>query len=145
MKIFSIAKQSIRPNTSSCFKCKIDHLKTATAHRKSVAQQYTQGLKSSGPILPIVPSWADPVWRLYVIRHPQCEEFQRRLSDSGIETGIHYSIPPHLQKAYCDAGFSRGKFPLSEKLSKEIISLPMCPSQGQERTEYVIEKILSLA
>ena len=94
---------------------------------------------------PTVPSWADPVWHLYVIRHPQREKFQRRLLDSGIETGIHYPIPPHLQKAYSDAGFTKGNFPLSEKLSEEIISLPMCPSQSQEQTDYVLEKICALS
>ena len=133
------------PIQAAVLNVKIDHLKKTTVRRKSVAQQYTQGLESTGLILPTVPSWADPVWHLYVIRHPQREAFQRRLSNSGIETGIHYPIPPHLQKAYMDAGFSRGRFPLSEKLSEEIISLPMCPSQSQEQTDYVLEKICALS
>lgn len=132
------------PIQAAVLNVKIDHLETATARRKNVAQQYTQGLKSSGLILPTIPDWADPVWHLYVIRHPQREEFQRRLSDSGIETGIHYPIPPHLQKVYGEAGFSKGQFPLTEKLSQEIVSLPMCPSQSQEQTEFVIDKISSL-
>jgi len=133
------------PIQAAVLNVKIDHLKKTTVRRKSVAQQYTQGLESTGLILPTVPSWADPVWHLYVIRHPQREAFQRRLSNSGIETGIHYPIPPHLQKAYMDAGFSRGRFPLSEKLSEEIISLPMCPSQSQEQTDYVLDKICALS
>ncbi len=133
------------PIQAAVLNVKIDHFEKANARRKNVALQYTQGLASTGLILPTVPSWADPVWHLYVIRHPQREKFQKRLSDSGIETGIHYPIPPHLQKAYSDADFSKGKFPLSEKLSGEIISLPMCPSQSQENTDYVLEKIRSLS
>ena len=123
---------------------KLDHLKKSTERRTTIAQHYTRGLQNTGLILPTVPSWADPVWHLYVIRHPKREEFQQRLSDAGIETGIHYPIPPHLQKAYESAGFSRGRFPLTEKISKEIISLPMCPSQKQEQTNYVIDRICAV-
>ena len=90
-------------------------------------------------------TWADPVWHLYVIRHPERRKFQLRLKEAGIETGIHYPIPPHKQKAYCNEGFHQGQFPVSELLSREIISLPMCPAQSKQQTDYVIDKVCSLA
>tara|TARA_B100000767_G_scaffold268727_1_gene289465 strand:+ start:1466 stop:2560 length:1095 start_codon:yes stop_codon:yes gene_type:complete len=133
------------PLQAAILNVKLSQLEAWTNCRKSVAAHYSQGLVGSGLVLPAVRSWADPVWHLYVIRHPQRQKFQKRLKQAGIETGIHYPIPPHQQKAYANAGFSKGQFPLSEQFSKEVISLPMCPAQSQQQTDYVIEKINSLA
>jgi dTDP-4-amino-4,6-dideoxygalactose transaminase len=133
------------PLQAAVLNVKLTHLDRWTQSRKDVAAQYSQGLADIGLTLPVVPSWADPVWHLYVIRHPQREGFQQRLKDAGIETVIHYPIPPHLQKAYANAGLFRGQLPLSERLAKEVISLPMCPAQTPQQTRYVIERVRALA
>ena len=133
------------PMQAAVLNVKLDHLNTWTERRRNLARQYSHGLANMGLVLPSVPTWADPVWHLYVIRHPERQRFQQRLQEAGIDTGIHYPIPPHLQKNYASTGFFKGQFPLTEKFSKEVVSLPMCPAQTQQQTEYVIEKILSLA
>ena len=95
--------------------------------------------------MPHVADWAEPVWHLYVLRHPRRDAFQARLAEAGISTVIHYPIPPHLQKAYADSGSSEGAFPIAERLARGGISLPMCPGQSQEQTDYVIDQVLRLA
>lgn len=124
---------------------KLQQLPIWSAQRQAVAARYSAGLADLGLVLPHVPNWADPVWHLYVVRHPDRAGFQNRLAAVGIDTVIHYPIPPHLQKAYAPAGFTKGQFPISETMADEVLSLPMCPSQSPEQTEYVIEQVRTLA
>ncbi|MCD9150045.1 DegT/DnrJ/EryC1/StrS family aminotransferase [Pseudophaeobacter flagellatus] len=114
------------------------------AKRQAIARRYSDAFAKAGATIPFVPDWADPVWHLYVLRHADRDQFQNRLTAAGVATAIHYPIPPHLQKAYSDMGYEPGRFPLSETLAKEVISLPMCPAQTDEQTDYVIDTVLNL-
>jgi dTDP-4-amino-4,6-dideoxygalactose transaminase len=88
-----------------------------------------------------VPSWAKPVFHLYVIRSQKRDELQKYLSENGVGTGLHYPIPLHLQKAYADLGYGEGDFPITEKVANEILSLPLYPQLTDEQIEYVSSKI----
>ena len=123
---------------------KLKALDTATARRQAIAKRYSAAFCAAGIGAPHVPDWAGPVWHLYVLRHPDRDAFQKRLGGAGIGTVIHYPIPPHLQQAYADAGYRRGHFPLAERLADEVLSLPMCPAQTAEQTDYVIDTVLNL-
>jgi dTDP-4-amino-4,6-dideoxygalactose transaminase len=112
--------------------------------RRAIARRYSDAFAKAGITPPFVPDWATPVWHLYVLRHSDRDPFQQRLHDAGVATVIHYPVPPHLQKAYADMGHGPGSFALSEQLAREVISLPMCPAQSDEQTEYVIETVLKL-
>lgn len=78
-------------------------------------------------MLPLVPQWADPVWHLFVVRHQQRDRLQRFLAANEIGTLIHYPIPPHLSKAYAACGWRIGDFPITERLAKTALSLPIGP------------------
>jgi dTDP-4-amino-4,6-dideoxygalactose transaminase len=82
-------------------------------------------LAGSQAVLPIAPEWAVPVWHQYVIRHPDRDALRAHLRGVGIETSIHYSIPPHLQQAYAATPLHAASFPISEKIHREVISLPL--------------------
>ncbi|WP_420555666.1 DegT/DnrJ/EryC1/StrS family aminotransferase [Roseovarius sp.] len=116
-----------------------------TERRRAIARDYSDAFSRAGLHVPYVPNWAEPVWHLYVLRHPDRDQFQARLAEAGIGTVIHYPIPPHLQKAYADLGYAPGTFPLAERLANEVISLPMCPGQTRAQTEYVIQQVVELA
>jgi dTDP-4-amino-4,6-dideoxygalactose transaminase len=88
-----------------------------------------------------VPDWADPVWHLFMVRHSQRDLLQKHLSANGVGTIIHYPLPPHLQKAYAEFGYTRGAFPISEKLADEVLSLPMSAHQSAEETSYVVQQL----
>lgn len=93
--------------------------------RRDIASLYTEGLMSSSLLLPEVPNWADPVWHLYVVRSPDRDALQARLSESGISTLIHYPIPPHRQEAFAD--HCNTSLPIADRLASEVLSLPISP------------------
>src|SRR5204862_1865159 len=80
--------------------------------RRAIANRYQEQLAGASSLtLPFVPFWAAPVWHLYVVRHPQRDQLQQKLSAAGIGTLIHYPVPPHLSGAYADANLPSGAFP----------------------------------
>jgi len=114
--------------------------------RKQIAKDYLSALEGlTNLTLPHVPDWADPVWHLFMVRDPQRDLLQKHLTASGVGTIIHYPVPPHLQKAYVELGYTRGAFPISEKLADEVLSLPMSAHQTPEETSYVVQQLSSFS
>jgi dTDP-4-amino-4,6-dideoxygalactose transaminase len=121
---------------------KLKQLDAWNERRQSVAQLYLQALEGVTDIVrPVVPDFADPVWHLFVIRHPQRDKLQQDLASAGVGTLIHYPVPPHLQEAYADLGYQAGAFPIAESMAKEVLSLPMGPHVSEEQVNYVVDKI----
>ena len=105
---------------------KLKKLDEWNERRAKIAKLYLNNLvNAKGLILPYVPVWADPVWHLFVIRHKKRNLLQRKLNEAGIETLIHYPVPPHLSEAYTD--LHCGSYPITQELSETVISLPMGP------------------
>ena len=92
-------------------------------------------------ILPEVPNWADPVWHLFVIRHPRRNELQQSLAEAKIGTLIHYPIPPHHQKAYADMGYQKDAYPLASSLADDMLSIPIGPHMASEEQDFVIQEL----
>jgi dTDP-4-amino-4,6-dideoxygalactose transaminase len=115
------------PVQAAALRVKLKVLDEWNARRARIATRYTAALKDTGLILPSAPAWADPIWHLYVVQHPQRDLLQRSMGEAGIGTIIHYPIPPHLQRAYAKAGFAPGQFPIAERMAKQLLSLPMGP------------------
>jgi dTDP-4-amino-4,6-dideoxygalactose transaminase len=82
------------------------------------------------------------VYQTYMIRTTRRDELQVFLKSNGIETIVHYPIPIHLQPAAKYLGYEQGSFPITEKLSREILSLPLYPGLLQHEQQYVIDKII---
>ena len=115
------------PVQAAVLRVKLKHLDDWNARRTELAKQYLNGLAGSNLVLPYVPEWAEPVWHLFVVRTANREALQQHLNQQGIGSLIHYPIPPHLQKAYAESGYSRGAFPLAVAMADEVLSLPMGP------------------
>jgi dTDP-4-amino-4,6-dideoxygalactose transaminase len=122
---------------------KLPYLDADNARRKAVAERYLNGLADFDCILPLIPDWADPVWHLFIIRHPQRDALQQFLAERGIATMIHYPIPPHLQPAYANGGF--GHYPIAEAIHREVLSLPMGPMLSVAEVDRVICAVRSFA
>lgn len=127
------------PLQAAILRVKLAHLDEWNTRRKSLATQYLEGLTGSGLVLPHVPDWTDPVWHLFVIRHPQRDALQKRLTNAGLSTLVHYPIPPHRQQAYALTGWDQGSFLLAERMADEVLSLPMGPHLDAEHVAIVIE------
>lgn len=115
------------PIQAAVLRVKLARLEEWTARRRAIAEIYAEGLAETGLILPHVPQWADPVWHLYVVRSPDREALQRRLSAAEIGSLIHYPIAPHMQAAYAGLGIAPNTLPLARQLAGEVLSLPMGP------------------
>ena len=106
---------------------KLRHLDEWNERRRALAARYLDQLAGVGElVLPEVAEATEPVWHLFVVRHPRRDALQAQLSDAGVDTIIHYPIPPHLTGAYA-AGFVERSLPLAERLGDEVLSLPMGP------------------
>lgn len=136
------------------FNCRLDELQAAMLRvklptldrenqsRAEVARKYTMGLQGvPGLVLPVVLESSQHVWHQYVIRHPTRDALRERLSAAGVDTIIHYPIPPHLQPAYSELGLRPGSLPTSERIHEEVLSLPMWPSITGAVVEQVIQAV----
>lgn len=133
------------PIQAAILKVKLKHLDGWNAHRAKIAGYYSRELAHTGLILPHVPQWADPVWHVYVVRHPRRDELRSKLERAGIETLIHYPIAPHEQDAYKDHNWSPESFPLAKGLAGEVLSIPMGTHVTEEGAAAVVEAIRALS
>jgi len=109
--------------------------------RQLLALKYLKDLDGVNLGLPKVPEWCEPVWHLFVVTTLQREKLKKYLETNEINTVVHYPIPPHFQGAYKDLNLKEGSLPISEKLHKEVISLPIGPHLSEEEYDYLIIKL----
>jgi dTDP-4-amino-4,6-dideoxygalactose transaminase len=121
---------------------KLRHLTEWNRQRQEAARRYHSMFSSTaGVILPHEPDSSRAVYHLYVVRVTDREGLQKRLSEAKIDTGIHYPVPLHCQKAYANYGYKLGDFPVTERMAGEILSLPMYPQMTQEQQHRVVEEV----
>jgi dTDP-4-amino-4,6-dideoxygalactose transaminase len=129
---------------AAVLRVKLKKLSDWTACRQQLAKQYESMLQNVGDIkLPPVKPGATHVYHLFVIQTLHRDKLRQFLGEHGIETMIHYPLPPHLQKAYSHLNFKPDDFPIAEKLSETILSLPLYPGMPDGDIEYVCEMIRS--
>ena len=90
---------------------------------------------------PEIREGADNIFHQYVIRCAEREKLQKFLEEQGIQTQIHYPIPPHLAECYQHLGHKEGEYPITEQYAKEVLSLPLYTGMTWEEQDYVIEKL----
>jgi len=130
------------PVQAAVLRVKLKKLDDWNARRCKIAAFYQQGLTNCELTHPFVPAWAEPVWHLYVVQHPERDDFIKQMSDAGIGTLIHYPIPPHLQKAYTFSSEVKKAYPLAERIANKVLSLPISPHHSIKEAAYIIEKII---
>lgn len=129
---------------ASFLRVKLPYLDEDLASRKQIAAIYNKELNRDLSLtLPNVPEWSSPAWHLYVVRSPKRELLQQHLKLQGVETLIHYPIPPHLQPAYSEYTYMKKDLPLADLISREVLSLPMGPHLNLEQCNTVIRAIKS--
>lgn len=107
--------------------------------RRVLVSRYLEYLDSKYYKLPLVPTWAEPVWHVFAVRCPERERVLEILNQKGIGYVIHYPVPPHLQPAYRELEMPEGSLPISEAIHREVFSLPMGPHLTHADQDYVIE------
>ncbi len=130
---------------AAILRVKLVSLDDQNARRAELARSMNSGLRTESAALPRVPAWADPVWHLFVVRHPERDRLLRSLEVEGIAAMIHYPVPPHRQPAYASTPLASLSLPISEKIHREVLSLPLDPSLPPERAGQVIDAFNRLA
>ncbi|MFN6572165.1 DegT/DnrJ/EryC1/StrS family aminotransferase [Dendronalium sp. ChiSLP03b] len=123
---------------------KLRYLEEWTEARRAHAAKYDALLKDSNVTVPIVMPYSRHVYHVYAVRSPQRDELQQKLNVQGIQTGIHYPIPVHLQPAYADLGYKPGDFPHSELAAREVLSLPMFAELTPAQINIVAESLQNI-
>jgi dTDP-4-amino-4,6-dideoxygalactose transaminase len=132
------------PLQAAFLAAKLPHLQKWNARRQRIAEKYNEGLKDvAGITLPPLTPPGECSWHLYVVRHQDRDELQKHLASAGVETLIHYPVPPHLSDAYRDAGWKKGAFPIAEKMADTVLTLPTDPNMSDEAIAHVIASIKS--
>lgn len=123
---------------------KLPRLAGWNQQRRERASEYMRLLTGNeGVILPYEPSWSRAVYHIFAIRSHDRSGLMNHLKMAGIGTGIHYPIPLHLQVAYRSLNYNKGDFPVAERLSAEIISIPMFPHLTKEQQTRVAEEVIA--
>lgn len=116
---------------------KLKHLEEDLAIRKQVAKYYIDHITNPEIITPIVKDWDAHVFHIFTIRCKRRDELQKYLADNGVQTIIHYPIPPHKQECYKE--WNHLLFPITEQIHNEELSLPMSPVMTEEEIDIVIQ------
>ena len=127
---------------AAMLRVKLRHLDSWVARRQAVAELYLNGLcDMPGLTVPTLRQDVSHGWHLFVVRVPDRDALQRHMTSCGIQTLIHYPVPPYRQPAYRDLAVPEGAYPLTDRLSEEILSLPMGPYLGLDDAAFVVDSI----
>ena len=118
---------------------KLPNLDSDNQHRKTIANRYLSEIKNDKIMLPFWDFSDNHVFHLFVIRTPKRSELQDYLKQNGIETILHYPVPPHKQKAF--KNWNHLSFPITEKIHNEVLSLPISPIMTADEVDFVIQKL----
>lgn len=118
---------------------KLPHLDAENQRRRQLARFYLARLRHPRLVLPPADEVSGDAWHLFVVRHPERERFMAYLAGEGIEAKIHYPLPPHHQAAYAE--FRHFRLPITERIHREVLSLPLHPQLTDAEAERVAEVV----
>jgi dTDP-4-amino-4,6-dideoxygalactose transaminase len=125
---------------------KLKRLDEWNVRRQALAARYFEGWCGLPSLTqPFVPAWVQPVWHLFVVRHPKRDALQKRLAEAGISTLIHYPVPAHLSGAYANGKWPHGAFPIAEELADTVLSIPIGPHLNEAQAGEVLRQVAQVA
>jgi len=123
-------------------RARLRRLAAGNEARRQASRRYSELLADvPGVILPMTAPGNEHVWHLYVIRVPRRDHVLRCLQDEGIQAGIHYPVPVHLQPAFRPFGYGPGDFPVAEAAAGQLLSLPLYPQITEEQQVRVVDAV----
>ena len=120
---------------------KLKHLNAWNVRRHAIANRYLQDIANSRVDLPFCPDRCDPVWHLFEIRSRERSRLQAHLSSQGVQTLIHYPIAPFDQSAYARLSSQAARWPVAQRLSQELLSIPIGPHLSMADCDHIIKAV----
>ncbi len=128
---------------AALLRVKLAHLRELNDERKMLAKRYDEGIANPRIMLPKLREGAESIYHQYVVRCAGRNALQEMLEKRGIQTQIHYPIPPHMAKCYVHLGHKKGEYPIAESYADQVLSLPIYTGMTLAEQDYVIEQINS--
>jgi len=128
---------------AAVLRVKLGALDEWNARRSAVAERYRRELADTGVTLPTVRDGAEPSWHLFAIRSERRDALRGHLDAAGVQTLIHYPIPPHRQGAYAGEAVSKADLQVTDRIAESVLSLPIGPHLDQDAVGRVIESVAS--
>lgn len=130
------------PIQAAILRVKLKCLDDWNGRRAEVADFYLNHLKNLPSLkVPLSASYCDHAWHLFVVRHQQRDELHKFLKMSGVDSLIHYPVPPHKQQAYFELNSTVGMYPIAETMANDVLSLPMGPHIDKQQIQYVVDAL----
>lgn len=120
---------------------KLKHFDEIVVAKQKIADRYLNEINNPEIVLQPLRDDCVCTWHQFVVKTPKRDELKAYLEENGIDTYIHYPIPPHLSEAYAGLGYKRGDFPITEEYADTVLSLPMYNGMTKEEQDYVIDHI----
>ena len=120
---------------------RLRHLRENLAARRELAERYLAGIRHPGIDLPATRPGANHTWHLFVVRSGARDALKAWLDGQGIDTKVHYPVPPHATPVYRELGIRPGDLPVTERMASEILSLPLFEGMTAEQADRVIEAL----
>ena len=133
------------PLQAALLAVRLEVLDEWNARRARVARRYLEGLADTPLRLPATAAGCEHAWHLFVVRSARRNALREALARRGVGTDIHYPTPPHLQQAYAELRYRKGAFPISERIHRQVVSLPIGPHMTDAEVDYVIEQVRAAA
>jgi dTDP-4-amino-4,6-dideoxygalactose transaminase len=124
---------------AAVLRVKLGYLDGWNEGRRAHASEYALRLGDAGVVVPETAEGREHVWHLYVVRTPDRDRIRASLDAAGIQTGLHYPVPVHLQQAFAQLGYEEGSFPIAEQWSREGLSLPMFAELERDEIDSVVQ------
>lgn len=124
---------------AALLRVRLAHYEADQTKRRAIVARYQLELQGTALTLPTVPQGMKPAWHLYVVRTPARAQWVEHLAAKGVQTVVHYPVPPHLQPAYVDLKLPKGSLPLTEAIHNEVFSLPLWPGMTDDMITHVIQ------
>jgi len=135
------ANSRLDPIQAAILAVKLKYLDQWNQRRKEVANIYVSAMADLPIQLPRTPAWADAIWHVFVIRSSARNALQEHLRRDGVQTLIHYPLPPHLQRAYRDLNLEKGRLPIAEIYAEQSLSMPIGPHLTLAEVGQVTESV----
>jgi dTDP-4-amino-4,6-dideoxygalactose transaminase len=127
---------------AAILRVKLTRLDAWNERRRTLAERYRAALQGVPVTLPVERPWAKHVYHIFTIRTQERVRVRALLHDRGIETGVHYPVPLHLQPCYAALGLREGSFPEAESAAREVLSLPLYPEMTEADVDTVSEAVI---
>jgi len=133
------------PMQAALLGARLDTLDVWNERRARIASRYMAAFEDLPLVLPATLPESAHAWHLFVVRSKRRKAFREALQALGVGTDVHYPTPPHLQRAYAELKMRKGAFPISERIHREVVSLPIGPHMSEAEVDHVIEQVRASA